>query len=90
MTGEKVVTWQQRLCPEATHAVLTAGEQNVAHCAPAQRRRGKKRGHGNGLRVKITLPLYFKHWWSLYLDSTDSMMESFHRSGVNLSVEQRA
>lgn len=60
MTREEVVTWQQRLCPKTTHAVLTAGEQNVAHCASAQRRTGKKRGHGNALRVKITSPLYFK------------------------------
>lgn len=32
VTGQKVVTWQQRLCPETTYAVLTAGEQNVTHC----------------------------------------------------------
>lgn len=43
MTRQKVVPWQQRLCPETTHAVLTAGEQNVAHCASA---------HGDGGREK--------------------------------------
>lgn len=41
MTRQKVVAWQQRLCPETTHAVLTAGEQNVAHCASV---------HGDGGR----------------------------------------
>lgn len=42
MTRQKVVAWQQRLCPETTHAVLTAGEQNVAHCASVHGDRGRE------------------------------------------------
>lgn len=40
-TGQKAVPRQERLCPEPAHAVLTAGEQNVAHCTSGQRDVGK-------------------------------------------------
>lgn len=76
MTREKVVTWQQRLCPETTHAVLTAGEQNVTHGASAQRRGGEKKGQRQRTRgyddVTVTLQILV----SLCSDSTDSTAES--------------
>lgn len=55
--GQEAVTWQQRLCPEPTHAVLTAGEQNVAHCTSARRDRGqgrwKRKGNDEGFWLKF-------------------------------------
>lgn len=40
-TGQKAVPRQERLCPEPAHAVLTAGEQNVAHRTSGWRDVGK-------------------------------------------------
>lgn len=40
-TGQKAVPRQERLCPEPAHAVLTAGEQNVAHGTSGWRDVGK-------------------------------------------------
>lgn len=34
VTRQETVTRQQRLSPKPTHIVLTAGEQNITHCAP--------------------------------------------------------
>lgn len=48
VTGQEAVTWQQRLCPEPTHAVLTAGEQNVTHCTSVRREEAKGRGIKEG------------------------------------------
>lgn len=41
VTRQEAVTRQERLCPESTHAVLTAGEQNVTHGASVMREEGK-------------------------------------------------
>lgn len=34
VTRQEAVTRQQCLCPQATHAVLTTGEQNITYCTP--------------------------------------------------------
>lgn len=55
VTGQEAVTGQQCLCPEPTHAVLTAGEQNVTHCASVVRREegeGKMKDNSRELGMK--------------------------------------
>lgn len=44
VTGQEAVTGQQCLRPKPTHAVLTAGEQNITHCTSVRREEGKGRG----------------------------------------------
>lgn len=55
--GKKAVTRQQRLCPKPTHAVLTAGEQNITHCTSVRRGEGKGKGkrkdNGKGVKAHV-------------------------------------
>lgn len=53
-TRQKAVPRQERLCPEPAHAVLTAGEQNVAHCTSGWRDVGK-----NYFRLKSGVCVFF-------------------------------
>lgn len=55
-TRQEAVTRQQCLCPEPTHAVLTAGEQNITHGTSVRREemKEKEKKEGQWLRQLVS------------------------------------